>query len=53
MLNKFNANKGLLSKFCSVVETIDNGGEIERVYKCANGDTHYIPESLLFELVME
>ena len=35
---------------CYVKEIIDNGGVFERVYKCPDGKTHYIPESLLFNI---
>ncbi len=33
---------------CSVIKVIDNCGIIERVYRCQDGELHYIPESLLF-----
>ncbi len=33
---------------CYVEEIIDNGGVLERVYKCPDGQKHYIPETFLF-----
>ncbi len=33
---------------CHVERILDNGGCVERVYKCPNGKKYYIPESLLF-----
>ncbi len=33
---------------CVVEEIIENAGVFERVYKCPDGQKHYIPESLLF-----
>ncbi len=44
----FSKKEQKLSISCKVIKIIDNCGETERVYKCPNGELHYIPESLLF-----
>ena len=50
MINRTRAEKyeSALPMGCYVEEIVDNGGILERVYKCPDGKRHYIPESLLF-----
>tara|TARA_Y100001968_G_C19383778_1_gene731718 strand:- start:301 stop:471 length:171 start_codon:yes stop_codon:yes gene_type:complete len=38
----------LLPMGCYVEEIIENNGIFERVYKCPDGQKHFIPETLLF-----
>ena len=38
----------LLPMGCYVEEIIENNGIFERVYKCPDGQKHFIPENLLF-----
>ena len=43
----------LLPMGCYVEEIIENNGIFERVYKCPDGQKHFIPETLLFSLESE
>ena len=47
-LNRAEKYQSKLPLGCYVEEIVDNGGILERVYKCPDGKRHYIPESLLF-----
>ena len=38
---------------CYVEEIIENGGVLERVYKCPDGQKHFIPEPLLFSSAID
>ena len=40
--------KNLLPMGCYVEEIVENNGIFERVYKCPDGQRHFIPETLLF-----
>ena len=47
-MNRAEKYKVLLPIGCYVEEIVENGGVLERVYRCPNGQKHFIPESLLF-----
>tara|TARA_B100000214_G_C23685538_1_gene498362 strand:+ start:292 stop:453 length:162 start_codon:yes stop_codon:yes gene_type:complete len=40
----------LLPMGCYVEGIIENNGIFERVYKCPDGQKHFIPENLLFDI---
>lgn len=45
-LRKYENN--LLPMGCYVEEIIENNGIFERVYRCPDGQKHFVPEALLF-----
>ncbi len=47
-MEEIQTRKNIIPMGCYVEQIIDNGGVLERVYKCPDGKVHYIPESLLF-----
>ena len=47
-MNRAEKYQASLPLGCYVEEIIENSGIFERVYKCPDGQRHYIPESLLF-----
>ena len=40
--------QNLLPMGCYVESIVENNGIYERIYKCPDGQRHFIPENLLF-----